>query len=98
MTGNAVDLSDYLKELTYAAGPGAGKIASSVTASGKVAAATGITIREPGVGLQTVLARNRGRSGRNVDSVDSGRVPKIADRMAADALEQGARLLSGRDT
>lgn len=98
MTGKPVSLSDYLQELTYAAGPGAAKIASSVTATGKVAAATGVNLREPGVGLQAVLARNKQRSGRTADAVAPDRVPKIADQMAANTLDQGARLLSGRDT
>jgi hypothetical protein len=98
VTGKPVSLSDYLQELTYAAETGAAKIASSVTATGKVAAATGVNLREPGVGLQAVLARNRQRSGRSVEQVDSDRVPKIADQMAANTLDQGARLLSGRDT
>jgi hypothetical protein len=92
----AIGLSDYLAKLAHAAGPGAAGIAASVTASGNLQAKTGIAGPQvPGGALRSVLARSSGRSSRRSNATSSAQVPKIANRMAKDALQQGAELLSG---
>jgi hypothetical protein len=96
--GNSVSLSQYVEELGYAAGPGAGHIASSLTASGNIQARIGVPTTVPGVGLRSVLARAKQQSTRVSDTASSTNVLKIADRMARSALKQGAKLLSGRQT
>lgn len=91
-----ISLSDYAAELSHAAGSGAAHIASSVTASGNVQAKTGATGPQvPGPVLQSILAKHSGRSSRSSDATSAAAVPKIADRMAKSALNQGASLLSG---
>lgn len=91
-----IGLSDYVTELTHAAGPGAGHIASSVTASGHIQAETGISgVQVPGSALRSVLARSSGHSGRTTNATDPAQLPKVANQMAKNALRQGAALLSG---
>lgn len=91
-----ISLSDYLAQLTNAAGPGAAHIASSVTARGNAQAKIGAAgPRAPGPALQSILARSSGQSTRASTATDSSRVSQLADRMAKDALRQGAELLSG---
>lgn len=92
---SGISLSAYLEELTYAAGPGAAHIASSVTASGHLQAETGIVASMPGPALRSVLARNQNVSRRGAAAPVVDRTPQIADRMAKNALRQGANLLDG---
>lgn len=91
----AIGLQDYAAELAHAAGAGAARIASSVTASGNVQAETGVAVQLPGPALRSALARVQGRSRRASNAVSSDQVPKIATRMAHSALRQGADLLRG---
>lgn len=93
-----ISLDDYLKTLTYAAGPGAARLASSVTTRGNVAAQIGTTgPRRPGPGLRAVQARAERSTGRDIDAASEAQIPVIADRAARDALKQGADLLRGGD-
>lgn len=89
-----VSLTDYLAQLSYAAGAGADKVASSVTSSGNIQAKTGIAVRTPGPALRSMLAGPRQQSIQATTSPNTGRVVKVANRMAAETLRQGAELLS----
>lgn len=90
MTGRGITLQDFLQELTYAAGPGGAHISSTVEAAGNVQAKTGLRIPGP------ALRQARQRRGRTADAVASERVPRVADRMAKVALDEGAALLNGK--
>jgi hypothetical protein len=89
-------LAELAKDLEYAAGPGAARIATSVVASGDVQAKTGgVTMAVPGPALRSILDQPEARSTRQTNAVSAARVPRIADQMASNALAQGAQLLSG---
>jgi hypothetical protein len=93
---NGISLQDYVDELGHAAGAGAARIATSVTASGNVQAKTGfVGPQVPGNALRSILARSSGQSSRVSNAANADQVPKIANQMAHNALRQGADLLSG---
>lgn len=93
---NQVGLAQFAKELGYAAGIGAARIASSVTAAGNLQAKTGIVGPQmPGPALRSVMAAYSGDALRSTNTADPSQLPAIAAHMAADALRQGAQLLSG---
>jgi hypothetical protein len=95
MATQGISVSQYAKELGYAAGTGASRLAASLTASASVEAKTGIAVGVPGAALRSVLAQHRKRAGTSAGGVNSNQVPRIADRMADRALDEGASMLSG---
>jgi hypothetical protein len=93
-----VSLAEYVKELAFAAGPGAQNIKTTTVAAADLEAKTGIAANLPGPGLQSVLNRLPGHAPTSTDTATSGAgtaVPQVASRMAHSALNQGAALLSG---
>lgn len=97
MANQSISVSQYAQELGYAATTGASRLATSLTASASVEAKTGAAVQIPGAALRSVLAQHRKRAGTSAGGVSSDQVPRIADRMADRALDEGASLLSGGD-
>lgn len=90
----AISVAQYADKLAYAAGQGAKKIASSATATGNIQARTGVAVPTPGPALRSVLAGSGEQSIRATTATNTGRVAKVANRMAKNVLRQGAELLS----
>lgn len=90
-------LADFAKDLSYAAGTGARRLASAVTTSGNIQAKTGVAVSTAGPGLRAALGHVQSRSSaRASTAVDAGQIPAIAGHMARQTADQGAALLSGK--
>lgn len=88
-------LQELINDLSFAAGAGVSKLASAVTASGRVEAATGFESSDvPGPALQSVLDRHSGQATSHTDG-NAASAGTVAGHMADNAANRAVRLLMG---
>jgi hypothetical protein len=88
-------LRQLAADLTYAAGPGAARLAASATHQGELEAETGVRVpRMPGPGLQSILARYQGSSGAQAQASNAD-IVAVANHMAERLADGGVALITG---